>query len=149
MSDATVEDYAYIYDLNLRALFLMTKAVRPHLRSPGRIINIGSIASRAGFPDFFLYSSSKAAVEGMTRSLAFELGKAGHTINCLNPGTVLTDLADNLPAGFVEAQSARTPMENRPGTVDDIAQIVGFLAEEGSRWLTGQCLSASGGLTMY
>lgn len=149
LEDTSVEDFAYVHDLNVRAIFLMTKAVLPHLRTPGRIINIGSIASRTVFPKFFAYSSSKAAVEGMTRSWAADLGHSGTTVNCVNPGTVVTELMDALPPGFVDAQNKRTPLENRTGTVDDIAQIVAFLAEEGSRWLTGQCLSASGGLAVY
>lgn len=85
---------------------------------------------------------------GLTRSWAAELGPAGHTVNCVNPGVVLTDLAEGLPPVFIEDQASRTPMNNRSGSIDDVAQIVGFLAEEGSRWITGQSISATGGFYM-
>ncbi len=148
IAETTVEDFAYIHDLNVRAVFLMTKAVVPHLRAPGRIINIGSMFSRQGWANTFAYSSAKAAVEGLTRCFAGELGQAGHTVNCVNPGPVVTSLSEKLPPGFLEAQMAITPLENRAGTLDDIAQTVAFLAEEGSRWITGQCIAAAGGLVM-
>ena len=149
LDESTVEDFAYIHDLNVRGVFVMTKAVLPHLRAPGRIINIGSVASRIGLPNLFAYSSSKAALEGMTRSWATDLGHAGHTVNCVNPGPVKTELVETLPEGFIESELPRVPLEKRWGTLDDIAQVVAFLAEERSRWLTGQCLSTSGGYTMF
>ena len=65
---------------------------------------------------------------------------------CVSPGVVMTDVVATLPAGYIDATKALTPMENRSGQVDDIAQIVGFLAEEGSRWITGQSISAHGGV---
>lgn len=127
----------------------MIKAVVPYLRSPGRIINISSIGARSGFGNISLYCASKAAVEGLTRSLADELGSNGHTINAVEPGPVQAELLQSLPKNFVDLQMSLTPMEHRMGTIDDIAQIVAFLAEERSRWITGQSISASGGRTMY
>ena len=148
ITESTVEDFASIHDLNIRGLFLMTKAVVPHLRAPGRIINIGSLAANIGMAGFSIYSATKGAVVALTRSLAAELGPAGHSVNCVNPGVVMTDAVDALPPGYIEANKAQTPMENRSGQVDDIAQIVGFLAEEGSRWITGHSISATGGFYM-
>ncbi|MCJ1468008.1 hypothetical protein MMC07_006634 [Pseudocyphellaria aurata] len=148
ITETTVEDYASLFDLNVRGLFLMTKAVVPHLRAPGRIINIGSIGGSIGTAGFSTYSATKGAVGGLTRSWAAELGPAGHSVNSVNPGVVITELVDILPPGFLEGQNALTPMENRSGSVDDIAQIVGFLAEDGSRWITGQSISATGGQYM-
>ena len=148
IAEITVEDFASLHNLNVRGLFLMTKAVIPHLRAPGRIINIGSLAADMGFAGFSAYSATKCAVVGLTRSLAAELGPAGHSVNCVNPEVVITELTNGLPPGFIEAQKAVTPMENRSGSLDDIAQIVGFLAEERSRWITGQSISATGGFHM-
>ena len=148
ITETTVEDFTSVHDLNVRGLFLMTKAVIPHLRAPGRIINIGSLAANVGLAGFGVYAATKCAVVGLTRSLAAELGPAGHSANCVNPGVVITKLADGLPPGFIEGNKALTPMENRSGSIDDIAQIVGFLAEEGSRWITGQSISATGGFYM-
>ena len=148
-ADITPGDFCYVYDLNVRAVILMTKAVIPHLRSPGRIINIGSVGGRSGFKDLSLYCSSKAAVEGLSRCFAAELGAQGHTVNTVCPGPVPTDVLKGIPKEIIENQMRNTPMENRLGSTDDVAQVVGWLAEEGSRWVTGQSISASGGNMMF
>ncbi len=127
----------------------MSMAVSKYLRSPERIINVSSVGARSGFKVLSLYCSSKAAVEGLTRCLAAELGPKGHTVNAIEPGQVQTDLLNGIPKEVVEMQKKMTPAGNRLGTTDDIAQIVGFLADESSRWVTGQAISASGGLLMY
>ena len=88
-------------------------------------------------------------MEGLTRSFAAELGAKGHTVNTVNPGPTATAMIDNIPQDLVNMQKAQTPVENRMGTPDDVAQIVAFLAEESSRWVTGQAISASGGWAMY
>ncbi|MCJ1426560.1 hypothetical protein MMC29_004463 [Sticta canariensis] len=147
ITETTVEDFTSVHDLNVRGLFLMTQAVIPHLRARGQIVNIGSLAANIGTAGFSVYAATKCAVAALTRSLAAELGPAGHSINCVNPGVVITELADELP-DFIEGQKAVTPMENRSGSIDDIAQIVGFLAEEESRWITRQSISATGGFYM-
>ena len=149
LSDVSVEDFSFVYDLNVRGPMLMTQAVLPHLRAPGRIINISSVGARYGFKELSLYCSSKSALEGLTRCWAAELGAAGHTVNAVNPGPVQTQLLDKIPKDYIAMQKAQTPVENRLGTVDDIAQIVAWLASEGSRWISGQVLSASGGWAMY
>ncbi|KAL9600498.1 MAG: hypothetical protein Q9219_003149 [cf. Caloplaca sp. 3 TL-2023] len=156
--EITSEDFAHVYDLNVRAVLFMSQAVAPHLPSSssspgsggaGRIINIGSVGARCGFKELSLYCSSKAAVEGLSRVLAAELGGKGHTVNTVNPGPVATDMLEKIPAEIVEMQKRQTPVEGRLGTVDDVAQVVAWLAEEGSRWVTGQTVSASGGWAMY
>jgi 3-oxoacyl-[acyl-carrier protein] reductase len=149
LNDITIEDFSFVYDLNVRGPMLMVQAVLPHLRAPGRIINISSVGARYGFRDLSVYCSSKAALEGLTRCWAAELGAAGHTVNAVNPGPVQTQLMDKIPKDYIQMQKAQTPVENRLGTVDDIAQIVAWLADEGSRWISGQVLSASGGWAMY
>jgi 3-oxoacyl-[acyl-carrier protein] reductase len=77
----------------------MIKAVVPHLRKPGRIINISSIGARIGPSHMSLYAASKAAIEGMTRALAHELGGAGHTVNVVAPGAVESDMMGEAPEG--------------------------------------------------
>ncbi len=149
LGDISADDFSYVYDLNVRAVLFMSKAALPYLRAPGRIINVSSVGARLGFKDLSLYCSSKAAVEGMTRCFAAELSPQGHTVNTINPGPVETDVLDGIPKEIIEMQKKLTPVENRLGTTDDIAQIVGFLSEEGSRWITGQAISASGGFSMY
>ena len=95
----TIEDYNNVMDLNLRAPILMIQAVLPHLQAPGRIINISSVGARNAFPKFSLYSASKAGLEGLTRSLAAEIGEKGHTVNAVEPGTYTKPkVASNLKA---------------------------------------------------
>ncbi|KAI9170722.1 Dehydrogenase OXI1 [Paramyrothecium foliicola] len=148
-TDVTPEDFDSIYHLNVRAPLLLTQAVRPHLRTPGRIINIGSVGGRRGFRNLSMYCSSKAALEGLTRCLATELGGEGHTVNTVNPGPVQSDMLDNIPREIIDIQKKQTALQNRLGTMDDVAQIVAWLASEESRWVSGQAISASGGLEMY
>jgi len=145
ITETTAEDYAAIFDVNVRAPLLLTKAVVPHLRAPGRIINMSSIGARLGFANLTLYTASKAAIEGVTRSLAQELGAAGHTVNAVAPGPTESEMLDDVPKDIVEAQLKQTAVENRVGTVDDIARIVAWLCGDDAKWVSGQAISASGG----
>ncbi|KAF1988228.1 NAD(P)-binding protein [Aulographum hederae CBS 113979] len=150
ISSVTLSDYASVMDLNVRAAYLMIQSVLPHLPSSGggRVINISSVGARCGFANFSVYCASKGALEGLTRSLAAELGPAGHTVNAVEPGPVESDMMDNLPRELIELQKKMTPVGNRFGRVGDVAEVVGWIAEEGSRWVSGQCISASGGYLM-
>ncbi|CAO2656279.1 Nn.00g050820.m01.CDS01 [Neocucurbitaria sp. VM-36] len=148
IGETTAEDYAAIFDVNVRAPLLLTKAVVPHLRAPGRIINMSSVGARNCFPRMSLYAASKAAIEGMTRSLAQELGDAGHTVNAVAPGPTESEMLDNVPKDIVEGQLKTTAVEHRVGTTDDIARIVAWLCGEDSKWVSGQTISASGGFLM-
>ena len=144
LGDITSEDFDYVYDLNVRGtLLLMTQAVLPSLAERSRIINIASVGARAGFPGLSVYCSSKAAIEGLTRSWAAELGHNGTTVNTVNPGPVQSEMLNNIPKEIVEAQNKATPLQNRVGTVEEVAEVVGWLAWEtrvgGS---TGQAISA-------
>jgi len=149
LGDITPEDFSKVYDLNVRGALLMTQAVLPYLPPRGRIVNISSVGSRSGFANLGLYCSSKAALEGLTRCWAAELGKNGVTVNALNPGPVQSEMLDNIPKDIVQRQKDSTPIENRVGTVEEVAMIVAWLAGEESRWVTGQTISASGGWAMY
>jgi 3-oxoacyl-[acyl-carrier protein] reductase len=149
LRDITTEDYDKAYDLNVRGTILMTQAVLPYLPPGGRIINISSVGSRAGFKDLSLYCSSKAAVEGLTRCWAAELGHNGTTVNAVNPGPVESEMLAKIPEDIVEGQKKATPIENRLGTVEEVAAVVAWLAGSESRWVTGQSISASGGWAMY
>ena len=148
LTDVTPDDFAAVFDVNVRGALLMTRAVLPHLRAPGRIINVSSLGARRGWAGYTVYCASKAALEGFTRALAVEIGGAGHSVNAVAPGPTESDMLDTLSEEVIEAQKQRTPMQNRIGTVDDIAQIVAWLAEESSRWVTGQTISATGGAEM-
>ncbi|POR37671.1 Versicolorin reductase [Tolypocladium paradoxum] len=149
LCDIAPSDFNKVYQVNVLAPLLMLQAVKPHLRSPGRVINIGSVGARYGFKHLSLYCSSKAALEALTRCWASELGAEGHSVNAINPGPIQSDMLDNIPKDIIAMQMANTPLQNRLGTLDDIAQIAAWLASEESRWVTGQVISASGGWVMY
>lgn len=147
-TELTVGDYTQVFDLHVRAVIFLSRAVLPHFRKQGRIINISSVGARAGFAQLTTYCASKAAVEGFTRSLAKEIGPNGHTVNAVEPGPTETEMIHKIPREIVEMQKRDTPLENRLATVEEIAKVVAWLAEEQSQWITGQSISASGGWSM-
>ncbi|OJJ49084.1 hypothetical protein ASPZODRAFT_129478 [Penicilliopsis zonata CBS 506.65] len=147
--EVTSDDFALVFETNVRAPLLMMQAVHPYLRAPGRVINIGSVGSRHGFRDLSAYCASKSALEGMTRCWATELGGAGHTVNTVNPGPVETEMIWKIPKEIVKMQMDQTPVENRMAKVGDVTQIVAWLAGGESGWVTGQAICASGGWAMY
>ncbi|PKX90739.1 SDR family NAD(P)-dependent oxidoreductase [Aspergillus novofumigatus IBT 16806] len=129
--ETSQEDICSIFDVNVYGLMNMTKAVIPHLRAPGRVINLSSVAARRGSPGFSVYSASKAAVEGFTRSLACELGPVGCTVNAVQPGAVESDmLRQEVPEQVIAYIQENTPLGNRVGIPEDIARVVTFLAGE-------------------
>lgn len=113
----------------------MVQAVLPHLRRPGRIINISSVGARAGYAGVGVYSASKAALEGFTRNWAAELGMDGTTVNAVNPGPVKSEMLDKVPDELIAPQKEATAIEKRVGTPEEIAEIVAFLAETRSSWV--------------
>lgn len=149
LADIEADDWQKVYDVNVRAPILLTKALIPRFNPSSRIINIGSVGARAGMPGLGLYCSSKAALEGLTRCWAAELGGDGTTVNQVNPGPVQSEMLDNIPKEIVDMQKANTPIQNRLGTPKEVATVVAWLASEKSAWMTGQTLSASGGWAMY
>ncbi|ETS74412.1 hypothetical protein PFICI_14278 [Pestalotiopsis fici W106-1] len=149
LAEIQIDDYDAVYNLNVRGIILLTQAVLPHLEANARIINLGSVGARAGFQSLSLYCSSKAALEGLTRCWAAELGGNGTTVNCVNPGPVQSEMLDNIPKEIVDMQKAQTPIQNRLGTIQEVANIVAGLAGKDGAWVTGQVISASGGWAMY
>jgi 3-oxoacyl-[acyl-carrier protein] reductase len=130
--------------VHVRAAFVAAQAASPHLRPGGRIISIGSnLAERVDGPGVALYAMSKAALTGLTRGLARELGPRGITVNVVHPGSTDTDMnpADGPGA---EAQRARTAL-GRFQTADDVAATVAHLAGEGGRTITGTAVLVDAG----
>lgn len=143
-------DYAAVFDLNVRAPVLLTSALLPRMGAfDNRIVNVGSVGARAGFAGLGLYCASKSALEGLTRCWAAELGRDGTTVNQVNPGPVQSDMLRNIPTEIVDMQMKNTPVQNRLGTVDEVAKVVAWLAGPDSAWISGQVISASGGWAMY
>ncbi|KAK4545099.1 hypothetical protein LTR36_003650 [Oleoguttula mirabilis] len=147
--DITAEHFDDVFHTNVRAPLFMVQAVLPHLRTPGRIINLSSVGGRQGYPGVGAYAASKAAVEGFTRVWAAELGKDGTTVNAVNPGPVQSEMLDQVDPKTVEPQLKATLVEQRAGRPEEIAEIVAFLASPSSSWVSGQCIGASGGYHQY
>lgn len=153
LGEVTAEEYTEVLDVNLRSVVFMTQAVLPKLRRPGRIINIGSVLGRIGYPGASIYSATKVALEALSRGWASELGGASHTVNVVAPALTETDMMTRASAGIgseqeVQVQKAMTPMEHRLGKAEDIALVIAMLAEPSSRWITGQTIQAGGGIYM-
>jgi len=149
LGDITPTDFAKVYDLNVRAPLLLTQKILPYLPDKGRIVNISSVGGRAGFAELGLYCSSKAALEGLTRCWAKELGLRGITVNAVCPGPVESEMLANIPKDIVDGQKKNTPVENRVGTVEEVAGVVAMLCGKEGSWISGQCINVSGGWTMY
>ncbi|EXA34296.1 hypothetical protein FOQG_14464 [Fusarium oxysporum f. sp. raphani 54005] len=150
IEEITSDEFEKIMAVNVRAVIFMTQAFIPYVRPGGRIVNLSSISARGGFPTQSVYSASKAAVEALTRVWATELGhKYNITVNAVNPGPVDTDMyraAGEVHLARMEEQNKKTPASPRAGTENDVAEIVGFLCEERSRWVTGDVVCANGGM---
>jgi NAD(P)-dependent dehydrogenase (short-subunit alcohol dehydrogenase family) len=148
--DVTWDDWNTILDTNLRGSFFVAQAVaRVMIRGGyGRIINIGSVTSVAGFAGLAPYGASRGGIRQLTMSLADDWGNKGVTVNCLAPGWFKTRqnqvLYEN--AAWVDYITDRIPVK-RPGLPDDLDGAVVFLASESSRYITGQTLLVDGGIS--
>ncbi len=157
---ATEADWSLAFDLNCRSMFRTMQAFLPGMLARGRgsILNMASVASSVkGVVNRFIYSASKAAVVGMTRSVATDYVTQGIRCNCLCPGTVETPSLDEriatnaAAAGSVEAARAafvaRQPM-GRLGTPEEIAALAVYLSGDDAQFITGQAVVIDGGLTL-
>lgn len=144
-----LEQWEEVYETNLRSVFLLSKAcLRGMMKSrSGRIINISSVVGTTGNPGQANYASTKAGMEGFTKSLAREVGNRGVTVNCVAPGFVSTDMTDELTDEQKQQILASVPM-GKLGQVEDIAKAVKFLASDDSAYVTGQTLHVNGGMHM-
>ncbi|KAF2717662.1 NAD(P)-binding protein [Polychaeton citri CBS 116435] len=150
LEEITPEIYDHLMNVNVKGLIFMTKAFVPHVRRGGRIVNLSSISARGGYATQTVYAASKAAVEGLTKVWATELGhKYGITVNCINPGPVDTDMyraAGEVHLARMAKENEKTPAAPRAGTPEDIADIIYFLCSERARWITGDTVCANGGM---
>lgn len=148
--DVTWDDWNLILDTNLRGSFFVAQTVARGMveRRYGRIINIGSVTSVAGYAGLGPYGASRGGIRQLTMSLADDWGPYGITVNCLAPGWFRTDQNKVLYESreWVEYLSDRIPVK-RPGKPEDLESAVVFLAAESSRYVTGQTLLVDGGIS--
>jgi 3-oxoacyl-[acyl-carrier protein] reductase len=142
------EDWDKVMDVNLKSVFLCTRAVmRPMIKQRrGRIISISSIVGIMGNQGQANYASAKAGIIGFTRSIAREVASRGITVNAIAPGFIDTEMTQRLPLAQRQELMARIPL-GCLGSPEDVASAVCFLASEEARYITGQVLAVDGGMT--
>lgn len=142
------EDVDIVVDLNVKGTLYVTRAVsrRMLVQRSGHIVNISSIVGLSGYRGLGVYSATKAALDGLTRSLARELGSRGIVVNGIAPGYLRTEMSHGLDEGQLTQIERRTPA-GRLGEPADIARACQFLTDPENTYLTGHVLVVDGGLT--
>jgi 3-oxoacyl-[acyl-carrier protein] reductase len=146
----SVADWQRVIDVNVNGVYYSNRAVVPHmLRSGyGRIVNIASVAGKEGNPNAAAYSTSKAAVIGLTKSLGKELAKTEIRANCVTPAAVRTPIFDQMTQEHIDFMLSKIPM-GRFGGVEEVAALVCWLASEEASFSTGAVFDCSGGRATY
>ncbi len=148
-TDITYEDWKEMMDINLNGIFYTTQKSLQYMipEMSGKIINISSIWGMVGGSFEVHYSTSKAAIIGMSKALAKELGPSNIQVNVIAPGVIQTDMLNDIDEDIIDTLREETPLM-RLGTPEDIANCVLFLASEKSNFITGQVISPNGGFVI-
>jgi 3-oxoacyl-[acyl-carrier protein] reductase len=143
------DEWDKVIQTNLTGVFNCTRAaIRPMLKQRwGRIISMSSVVGISGNAGQANYCASKAGVIGLTKAVAREVGSRGITVNAIAPGFIKTDMTDALPDELKD-QMIKNIALGRPGTPEDVANLVAFLASDLSSYITGQIISVDGGIVM-
>lgn len=146
LQDTSDEEWRRVMGTNLDGAFHTARAVLPAMIANrwGRILNVSSIWGQVGASMEVAYSTSKAALIGLTRALAKEVGPSGITVNCIAPGVIDTDMNRDLSPDVIDALAEQTPL-GRLGTPEEVAAAALFLASESAAFITGQVLGVDGG----
>jgi len=145
-----LEDFHKVMDVNLNGTFYFSRAVLPHMmkNNYGRIVNIASVAGKEGNAGMLAYSTSKAAVIGLTKVIGKEYAETNITCNAVAPGVVLTPMVEALPPEQIKYMTDKIPMK-RTGSIDEIAALVSFIASKEASFTTGFVFDATGGRSTY
>lgn len=148
--DVSDEEWRRVFAINCDGVFYCNRAVIPAMerRGYGRIVNIASIAGKEGNPMAAAYSASKAAVIGMTKSFGKDLVDTGILVNSVAPAVIRTPILDQMTDEHVDYMVAKIPL-GRLGEVDEVAELVAYLASERCSFATGACFDVSGGRATY
>lgn len=148
--EVDLADFDHVMAVNLRASLITFQAVMPHMlrRNYGRILHIASIAGKEGNAGMLAYSTSKAAVIGMTKVQGKEYAETGITINALAPAVIRTELVEKLPEAQVKYMTDKIPMK-RCGTLEEFAEIAAFIVSPENSFSTGFVFDLSGGRAVY
>jgi NAD(P)-dependent dehydrogenase (short-subunit alcohol dehydrogenase family) len=151
VADTTDEGWDVMMDVNVRAPFRLIREATPALiASKGAVVNVSSVTGTRAFPGVVAYCVSKSAMDQLTRCAALDLAPHGVRVNAVNPGVVVTNLhrrggmEETKYAAFLERAKETHPL-GRPGTPDDVAELIEFLALPGSSWITGMTVNIDGG----
>ena len=148
--DFPLEEWKKVIELNLNSTFYCCKAIVPHMikNNYGRIINIASIAGKEGNPNASAYSTSKAGVIGLTKSLGKELADKNIAVNCVTPAAAKTRIFDQMTEEHINYMLSKIP-RNRFAKVDELASLVCWLASEENSFSTAAAFDLSGGRATY
>ena len=148
--DMPLDKWQKVIDINLTGVFLCNRAVAAGMakRGRGRIVNIASVAGKEGNPNASAYSASKAGVMGLTKSLGKELATTGVLVNCVAPAVVKTELFSQMTEQHIQYMLSKIPM-NRFGEVEEVAEMVAWLASDLCTFATGATFDLSGGRATY
>jgi 3-oxoacyl-[acyl-carrier protein] reductase len=148
--DYPVDEWQKVMQVNVNGLFHCCREVVPQMRANnyGRIINIASVAGKDGNPNASAYSTSKAAVIGLTKSLGKELADTGIRVNCVTPAAVKTAIFDQMSPEHIQFMLSKIPM-GRFGTTEEVAAMVSWIATEDCSFTTGAVFDLSGGRSTY
>jgi 3-oxoacyl-[acyl-carrier protein] reductase len=149
--EGSLAEWRRIFEINMMGTFLVSRAVGHHMVEAGygRIVNLGSVAGKEGNPFSAAYSASKAAVISFTKSMAKELAKTNVRVNCVAPAIIATKtLYYDMPEEMQKLWVSRVPM-GRPGTPEEVAALIAWLASEECSFTTGAAFDLSGGRATY
>jgi len=143
------EEWKKVIDINLGSTFFLCKnAIKKMLRNKyGRIVNITSVVGHTGNLGQSNYSASKAAIIGMSKSLAIEYAKKNITINCVSPGFIQSKMTDNIVESIKAVLTSKIPM-SKLGTGEDVSNTVAFLSSDAASYITGETIHVNGGMYM-
>jgi 2-dehydro-3-deoxy-L-rhamnonate dehydrogenase (NAD+) len=150
LADYPLDAWRQVIDVNLNGLFYCNRAIVPIMQQHdyGRIVNIASVAGKEGNPNASAYSTSKAGVIGLTKSLGKELAKTGIRVNCVTPAAVKTAIFDQMSQQHIDFMLSKIPL-GRFGLVEEIAAMVAWLCSEDCSFSTGAVFDLSGGRATY